>query len=117
MKFPGKRSRLVITVIVLVAIIGGALYFTRPPSVDATAAPELRTAKVRTGDLVITANGAGSIVPAAQVDIGFLSSGMVSELNVGNGDAVTTAQALARLEENIQAEADFQALFSAQGLA
>jgi HlyD family secretion protein len=117
MKFPGKRSRLVITGIVLATIISGALYFTQSSAADESAAPELQTAKVRTGDLVITANGAGTIVPAAQVDIGFRSSGMVGELNVQNGDAVTAAQTLARLEENIQAEADFQALFSAQGLA
>lgn len=117
MKFFKKRSNLFITGIVFVAVMGGALYFTQPSAADETAAPELQTAKVRTGDLVITANGAGSIVPAAQVDIGFRTSGMVSELNVENGDAVTTNQILARFEENIQAEADFQALFSAQGLA
>ncbi len=117
MKFPKKRSKLVITGIVLAAIIGGALYFTQSSAADESAAPELQTAKVRTGDLVITASGAGSIVPAAQVDLGFRSAGAVSELIVENGDAVTTAQILARLEENIQAEADFQALFSADGLA
>jgi multidrug efflux pump subunit AcrA (membrane-fusion protein) len=117
MKFFKKRSNLFITGIVLVAVMGGALYFTQPSAADETATPEMQTAKVRTGDLVITANGAGSIVPAAQVDIGFRASGVVSELKVENGDAVTPNQILARLEENIQAEADFQALFSAQGLA
>lgn len=117
MKFFKKRSNLVITGIVFAVIIAGALYFTQPSAADKTATPELQTTKVRTGDLVITANGAGNIVPAAQVDIGFRSTGVVAELSVENGDSVTAAQILGRLEENIQAKADFQALFSAQGLA
>lgn len=117
MKFLKKRSKLIITGIVLAVIIAGALYFTQPFAADEITAPALQTAKVRTGDLVITANGAGNIVPAAQVDIGFRSTGVVAELNVENGDSVTTVQILGRLEENIQTKADFQALFSAQGLA
>ncbi len=117
MKFFKKRSNLVITGIVLATIIGGAWYLTQSSAIDETATPALQTAKVRAGDLVITANGAGNIVPAAQVDLGFRSAGVVTELNVENGDAVTASQMLARLEENIQAEVDFQALFSAQGLA
>jgi multidrug efflux pump subunit AcrA (membrane-fusion protein) len=75
----------------------------------------LQTTKVRTGDLVVTANGAGTIVPAAQVALGFRMSGTVAELNVTTGSAVTSGQVLARLEENIQAEADFQALFTDAG--
>ena len=117
MKFFKKRFNLVITSIVLAAIIGGAWYFSQPSAADETAAPALQTAKVRTGDLVITANGAGTILPAAQVDLGFRSAGVVAELNVKNGDAVVTGQVLARLENNLQAEADFLSLFSAQGLA
>jgi HlyD family secretion protein len=117
MKFLKKRSKLILTGIALAVIVAGTLYFTQPFAADEIATPALQTARVRTGDLVITANGAGNIVPAAQVDIGFRSAGVITELNVENGDTVTTAQILGRLEENIQAEADFQALFSAQGLA
>ncbi len=117
MQFFKKRSNLVITGIALAAIISGALYFTQSSAADDSAAPELQTAKVRTGDLVITANGAGTVMPAAQVDLGFRSSGVVAELNVRNGDPVSAGQVLARLEDNLQAEADFLSLFSAQGLA
>lgn len=117
MKFLKKRSTLIITGIALAVMIAGALYFTQPFAADEITAPALQTAKVRTGDLVITANGAGNIVPAAQVDIGFRSTGVVAELSVENGDSVTAAQILGRLEDNIQAKADFQALFSVQGLA
>lgn len=117
MKFFKKTSNLVITGVLLVTIIGGTLWFTRPVTTEDATAAELQTARVRKGDLIITASGAGTIVPAAQVDLGFRTPGVVVELNVKNGDSVTTAQILARLEENIQAEADFQSLFSEQGLA
>ncbi len=117
MKFFKKRSNLIITGILLAALLGGAWYLTQPSAADETAAPALQTAKVRTGDLVITANGAGTIVPAAQVELGFRSAGLVAELYVKNGDPVKAGQVLARLEDNLQAEADFQTLFSAAGLA
>lgn len=117
MKFFKKRSNLVITGVLLAAILGAAFFFTQPGVADESSAPALQTAKVRTGDLVITASGAGTVLPVMQVVLGFRAAGVVSELNVSNGDAVTTAQVLARLEDNLQAEADFQALFSADGLA
>ncbi len=117
MKFFKKPSNLVITGILLAALIGAAFFFTQPSAAETTAAPALQTAKVRTGDLVITASGAGAVLPITQVDLGFRTAGVVSELNVSNGDAVNAEQVLARLEDNLQAEADFQALFSADGLA
>lgn len=116
MKFFKKRSNFVITGIVLAAMIGGALYFTQPSVADDSTTPALQTAKVRTGDLVVTASGAGTVVSAAQVDLGFRSGGVLTELNVSVGDAVESTEVLARLEENIQAEADFQALFSPLGV-
>lgn len=117
MKFFKKSSTLVVTGILLAAVIGGALFFAQPTTAEETAAPVLQTAKVRTGDLVITANGTGMVVPVAQVDLSFRTGGLVTDLYVQNGSTVTAAQTLAGLEENIQAEADFQALFSADGLA
>ena len=93
------------------------LYFSRPTTSEAAKTPALQTAKVRTGDLVVTASGAGTVVPASQLDLGFRTSGVLTELNVAVGNSVKTAQVLARLEENIQAEADFQALFTTEGIA
>jgi len=117
MKFFKKRSNFVITGIVLAVIIGGAFYFTQPSAADETATPALQTAKVRTGDLVVTASGAGIVIPSSQVELGFRTAGVLTELNVAVGDPVQTSQVLARLEENLQAEADFQALFSPLGVA
>ena len=123
MKFLKKRSNLVVMGIVLVVVMGGALYFAQARSADATAAPALQTAKVRTGDLVITASGAGTIVAAAQVDLGFRSAGVVAEVNVTLKQQVKAGDVLARLDDFTeqtafsQAEANLNGLFSPAGIA
>ena len=114
-KFP--RKTIFITLFAALALIAVVVFFARPTTSEAAEVPALQTAKVRTGDLVVTASGAGTVVPAAQVDLAFRSSGVVAELNAAIGDSVQNQQVLARLEENIQAEADFQALFTAEGVA
>jgi RND family efflux transporter MFP subunit len=106
-----------ISLFVALAAIATIVFFAYPTSSDAAKAPALQTAKVRMGDLVVTASGAGTVVPSAKIDLGFRTSGVLTKLNIALGDSVKTSQVLARLEENIQAEADFQALFSAQGIA
>ena len=112
-----SRKTIFITLFAVLAVIATVVFFSRLTSSDAAEAPALQTAKVRMGDLVVTASGAGTVVPSAEIDLGFRSSGVLSELNIALGDSVKTSQVLARLEENIQAEADFQALFTAQGIA
>ena len=118
MKFFKNKFNLIVSVVVFVAIVAGAVYYSQN-SASAAESKTLvvQTAKVRKGDMVITASGAGVVEPAAQVDLAFRSAGVLHELNVEMGGQVTTDQVLARLEENIQAEADFQALFNAQGVA
>ena len=113
-----KRFKTIfITLFVALAGITAIIFFARPATSEAAEVPALQTAKVRVGDLVVTASGAGTVVPSAEIDLGFRSSGVLTELNVAVGDTVQAAQVLARLEENLQAEADFQALFTAQGIA
>lgn len=109
-------STIIVVLVVLVAIATG-VYFAWPSTNTEAAEPAVQTAKVRTGDLVVTASGAGTVVPASEVDLGFRSSGVMSVLNVSVGDEVTSTDVLARLESNLQAEADFQSLFSSEGVA
>jgi RND family efflux transporter MFP subunit len=122
MKFFKKRSNLVITGIVLAAIIGGAWYFTQPSEAE-EATPELQTAKVRTGDLVITANGAGTVLPSEQIELGFRTSGVVTEVNATLGQQVKAGDILARLDDVdeqlafAQAEINLNALFTPAGIA
>lgn len=112
-----SRKTIFITLFAALALIIAVVFFVRPASSEAAEVPALQTAKVRTGDLVVTASGAGTVVPASQLDLGFRTSGVLTELNIAVGESVQTAQVLARLEENIQAESDFQALFTIQGVA
>jgi multidrug efflux pump subunit AcrA (membrane-fusion protein) len=116
-KLKSSRTAIIITALVVVAAVVASIFYFTQPAADEATTPALQTAKVRTGDLVVTASGAGTVVPSAQVDLAFRSSGVVTELNAAIGDSVQNQQVLARLEENIQAEADFQALFTAEGVA
>lgn len=117
MKFFKKKTNIVILLIVLLLVAGGIYLTIRPAPADETTTSTVQTAKVRKGDLVITASGAGTVFPVAQVEMGFRTGGVLSELNVAVGDEVKRGEILARLDGNIQAESDFQALFTAEGIA
>jgi HlyD family secretion protein len=77
---------------------GGFLYFkTNAAQAQATEEPNVQTAVVRTGSIVISATGSGSVISAEQVDLGFDKSGRLSELNVAAGDKVKAGDILASL--------------------
>lgn len=66
---------------VLVLIVIGILLATQINSTSAEGeTPSIQTAKVRTGDLVVSASGSGSIVSSAQAGLGFRTGGIVSEV-------------------------------------
>jgi len=54
---------------------------------------------VRQGDLVITASGSGTLVPADDVSLGFTSSGVLAEVLVEVGDQVEEGDVLARQDD------------------
>lgn len=112
-----SRKSILITLLAALAAIAIVEFFARPTTSDVDETPALQTAKVRTGDLVVAASGAGTIVPAVQVNLAFQTSDVLAGLDVSVGDAVTAGQVLGRLEKNAQAEADFQAFFSPEGVA
>lgn len=120
-----KRSFLMIIGLLLIAGLAGGYYWyqTTTQAEAAATEPALQTSKVRRGDLVVSATGAGNIFPVAQANLGFRSSGIVAEVNVVAGQSVKKGEVLARLEDTTQqlayaqAEANLQALFSSAGLA
>jgi len=67
---------------------------------EASDTPQLQTAVARSGDLTVFATGAGQVVPASEVNLGFDQAGTLSELLVKVGDRVKTGDILARLETN-----------------
>ena len=53
-----------------------------------------------TGDLTVSANGTGEIVPVSEVALGFQQAGVLAELAVAPGDKVKAGDVLARLQAN-----------------
>jgi HlyD family secretion protein len=94
--------------IILVLVLAGVGYYFYASRFAAAAQPvttnTLQTGVARQGDLVITASGTGSVVPAKQINLGFDESGMLIELNVQEGDKVKTGDVLAKLQTNNSAE-------------
>ena len=96
----GKRGWMVGLVALFVIGAGGYLVYSQTAqAAQAPAAPVLQTAKVRTGDLRITASGAGTLTPAAELDLGFRTGGTLIELPVQVGDTIKAGDVLARLDE------------------
>jgi len=98
-----KRRTLVISLVVLLLAAGGGYFaYNRlfaPDSVaDESPEPTLETATVTQGDIVITADGSGEFVPAAEVELAFRTRGVLDEVLVEVGDEVQEDDVLARLE-------------------
>ncbi len=97
-----KRKRLWIILIVLIVIggsTGGYAYYrntavTNPDDAE----PEIQTTLVRQGDITISATGAGTIVAAEEIVLGFQSSGTLTELFVQVGDEVLADEVLAHID-------------------
>lgn len=58
----------------------------------------VQTAAVRLGDIIISATGAGTVIPATEVQLAFPSGGRLAELRVSVGDVVSAGDVLAVLD-------------------
>lgn len=104
MRFSVNRRRLLL-LLLLLAVVGlgtlgsGWYYYTRYlPAQRSSAVETIQTSRVRRGNLIISVGGSGTLMPASQVDLGFGSGGVVSEVLVGVGDWVESGQELARMD-------------------
>jgi multidrug efflux pump subunit AcrA (membrane-fusion protein) len=108
-----RKIWIILVVALLLAAGGGYAAYTRyfalaeePPE------PTLETATVTRGDIVITADGSGELVPAAELELTFRTSGVLDEVLVEIGDRVQEDDVLARLEtdklERAVAEAEVE---------
>jgi len=69
------------------------------PQDEATAETVLATASVTVGDLSITADGTGVLVPSTEVEMAFDASGTLMELLVEVGDRVETGDILGWIDD------------------
>ena len=106
MKQVGKKKRqprwlfIVLPLVVVALAVGGWYYLgNRKAATPAEAAPALQTAKVRTGDITITASGSGNLLPASETALAFRSGGVLAEVAAKVGDQVQAGQVLARLDD------------------
>jgi HlyD family secretion protein len=97
-----KRRGRWLWVVIVLAVAGGAAgwyYFSQTTAADQPAEPALQTARVRVGDITITASGTGNLLPARELDLGFRNGGLVAEMLVAVGDQVAAGDLLARLDD------------------
>jgi len=107
---------LIFAVVALAAVGGGWYYYTQYlPAQRPSAAETIQTARVRRGSLIIAVGGSGTLMPAAEVNLGFSSGGVVSEVLVEVGDWVEKGDVLVTIDPTplewavVQAEADLVA--------
>jgi multidrug efflux pump subunit AcrA (membrane-fusion protein) len=104
--FQQRRRWIFFIALLLLAAAGYAGYrVLTQTEAEASASDQIQTATARRGELTVFASGAGQVVPAAEVGLGFDESGTLVEILVKVGDQVQAGQALARLETN-QSEQD-----------
>ena len=97
-----RKLSFLLVFILIIAGTGGGYYYYRQTeeSAQAAAQPAVQTATIRRGSLVISATGSGSVIPAAETDLAFSRSGVITELNVKVGDQVEAGDVLAVLESS-----------------
>ena len=90
----------VLLIVVLAAAGGGGYYYSQVyVSAQAPAEPDLRTTRARVGELVMSATGAGTVIPASEIELGFQTTGTLTEVNVSIGDKASAGDVLARIDD------------------
>ena len=97
-----KKKSFWIILFVIIIVAGGGYYYYSTQIMPAEAAedeePAMQTAVARQGELMIFASGAGQLIPASEIDLGFDESGTLIELNAAVGDKVVAGDVLAQLQ-------------------
>lgn len=83
----------------LLTTTGGYVAYTRTQGAQAQEPqePTMKTDRVTQGDIILTADGTGELIPARDVKLSFRTSGRVAELLVETGDVLAEGDLLARL--------------------
>ncbi len=97
-RLPRAAGWIVLGVVILAA--GGFGYYRLVYLPAQTAdEPQMQTATVRQGDLVISATGSGTLIARKAVDLAFSTGGTVTEVDVKVGDQVKVGDLLAKVDD------------------
>lgn len=95
-----KRFWMILLLLVILASAGGYAYYANTAAAaQDEAEPEVQTAVVRRGDITISATGAGTVIAAQEIELGFATSGVLTGLLVQVGDEVASGDVLARVDD------------------
>jgi HlyD family secretion protein len=113
----GKKLWIMVVLGVLIGGGGFAAYtLTTKKATTTTTTPKIQTATARLGELSVFATGAGTIIPATQLSVGFSESGTLSEILFKVGDKVQAGDVIARLQTT-NTEASIAAAIAADELS
>jgi len=96
-----KKSFWIILFVIIIVAGGGYYYYSTqimPAEASEVEEPAMQTAVARQGELMIFASGAGQLIPASEINLGFDESGTLIELNAAVGDKVEAGDVLAQLQ-------------------
>ena len=94
------RKALIVILILLILGGGSWLGYQKISQQKEAQAPEYDIYTVERGDIFATVSATGVIEPSEEVKLSFRGKGKVKEILVAVGDAVTSGQLLARLEDD-----------------
>ena len=104
----GKMRWLLVAIIILVIAGSGTIYYTSSTQAStATEETSVQTATAFRGNIVLYANGTGTLVPSNKASFGFGIAGQITELNVKIGDQVEAGQVIGQID-NAEALTEYQ---------
>ena len=93
-----KKSVLTLSVVIVIAALGFMAYRQISAKRAAAEAPATETALVERGDLSLTVDVSGSLIPHTDVSLAFITGGRVADVLVVEGQQVAVEQPLLRLD-------------------
>lgn len=98
--FKSKAFRWIAVLLTLVGLGAAAYYFYVTPQTAAAEETPLQTARARKGDISITINGAGNLVAAERIELGFRSGGTVVNVPAQVGLPIAVGDLLIALDDS-----------------
>jgi multidrug efflux pump subunit AcrA (membrane-fusion protein) len=106
MNMKNRRVWLILLLVALVAGGSGYAYYARTVgAAQAEAEPAVQTTVARRGNITVSATGAGTVMAAEEIELGFTTSGRLTEMLVRVGDRVEAGDVLARVDDRSAQEA------------